>query len=40
MGERIGGAECEESGKKIGFTQIPQMMSFTNYTDLTDKDLL
>jgi len=38
MGEGIGVAKCEEPGKKIGFTQIPQMMSLTDYTNFTDKD--
>ena len=39
MGEGIGVAKCEEPDKKIGFTQIPQMMSLTDYTDFTDKGL-
>jgi len=36
MGERIGGAKCEEPGKKIGLSQITQMITLTDYTDFTD----
>jgi len=36
MGERIGGAKCEEPGKKIGFTQIPQIKFHADSADNAD----